>query len=99
MRLRRVPREGGWISNVSAGGRVERCELEEDERVLALKVARIADLDYIGIDVGRDQGRCLLIETNAYTGGHIDFDSAGGRISSGDQFARMVVRLSREGRV
>lgn len=95
---KRVPKEGGWISNISAGGHVEQCELEDDEKNLSMEVAEIAGLDYIGIDIGRDQGRCLLIETNAYTGGHIDFDTIGHRNQSGDEFARMIKWLIREGR-
>jgi glutathione synthase/RimK-type ligase-like ATP-grasp enzyme len=96
----RIPAEGGWKSNVSAGGRVEQCDLAPDEEALSLAVAKLAGLDYIGIDIGRDAlrdgGRCLLIETNGYTGGHIDFDVAIPGKRSGDNFARMVAWLCRE---
>lgn len=95
--FKRVPKSGGWKSNVSAGGRIERCELDEDEMALAMEVAEIAGLDYIGIDVAREEGRPLLIETNAYTGGHINFDTDR-RKHSGDDFARMVVSLIEKGR-
>lgn len=93
---KRIPAEGGWISNVSAGGRAEPCDLERDEKDLAMEVAEVAGLDYIGIDIGRDQGRCLLIETNGYTGGHIDFDVASPGARSGDDFARMVSWMCRD---
>jgi len=96
--FRRMPPPGGWKSNVSAGGRIRRDELAEDEKELALEVAARAGLDYIGVDLGRHEGRCLLIETNAYTGGQIDFDIGRRDASSGDDFARLVAWLCREGR-
>lgn len=89
----RVPAPGGWKSNVSAGGRVVTCDLAEDERALALAVAELAGLDYVGIDMGRENGGCLLIETNAYTGGHINFD-IDHRARSADDFAVMIRRLA-----
>jgi D-alanine-D-alanine ligase-like ATP-grasp enzyme len=73
------------------------CDLEDDERALALAVAEVAALDYVGIDMARENGRCLLIETNAYTGGHINFD-VDHRAKSGDDFALMIRRLAEEGR-
>jgi len=93
----RIPAPGGWKSNISAGGRLVVCDLEDDEKALALAVAEIAALDYVGIDVGRENGRCLLIETNAYTGGHINYD-VDHRAKSGDDFALMVRRLAERGR-
>jgi glutathione synthase/RimK-type ligase-like ATP-grasp enzyme len=95
--FKRVPKAGGWKSNVSAGGHIERCELRDAEKDLALAVAETAGLDCIGIDMAWHHGRCLLIETNGYTGGHIDFDTDR-RVHSGDSFAGMVARLARRGR-
>lgn len=95
--FKRVPQEGGWKSNVSAGGRIEPCELEKQEVDLAMEVADRAGLDCIGIDVAWHDGRCLLIETNAYTGGHINFDTDR-RAHSGDDFAAMIRRLAEAGR-
>lgn len=95
--FKRVPKEGEWKSNISAGGRVERCELDREEKDLAMAVAEAAGLDCIGIDLAWHDGRCLLIETNAYPGGHIDFD-VDRRVQSGDGFAQMVVHLAEQGR-
>lgn len=95
--FKRVPAPGGWKSNVSTGGRIVMCDLEEEEHALALEIAEIAGLDYVGIDVGREKGRNLLIETNAYTGGHVNFDIEH-RAHSGDDLARMIRRLAEEGR-
>jgi len=93
----RVPGPGSWISNYRAGGRIVPCGLDDDERAFAREIAVIAGLDYVGIDMARQDGRCLLIETNAYTGGHINFDTEH-RGHSGDDFAKMVVRLAEQGR-
>ena len=93
----RVPEAGHWKSNISAGGRIVPCDLDDDERAFAQEVAQVAGLDYIGIDMARQDGRCLLIETNAYTGGHINFDTDR-RAHSGDDFAAMILRLAEEGR-
>ena len=95
--FKRVPKAGEWKSNVSAGGRIERCELENQEVHLAKEVAERAGLDSIGIDLAWHEGRCLLIETNAYTGGHIDFDNDR-RVHSGDDFAAMICHLAKAGR-
>ena len=95
--FKRVPAPGGWKSNVSAGGRIVMCDLEEEERTLALEVAEIAGLDYVGIDVSRENGRSLLIEINAYTGGHVNFDIEH-RAHSGGDLARMIRRLAEQGR-
>ena len=95
--FRRIPKAGEWKSNVSAGGQIERCELETEEKNLALAVAETAGLDCIGIDMAWHDGRCLLIETNAYTGGHINFDTDR-RVHSGDDFALLLVSLAEHGR-
>jgi len=93
----RVPPPGGWISNYRAGGRILSCELEDTERRLALSVAEIASLDYVGVDLAWHEGRCLLIETNAYSGGHMNFDTQQRR-SSGEDFARMIEAIATQGR-
>lgn len=90
----RTPPPGGWKSNLSSGGSLHMCELGDDEKVLAINVARLSGLDFVGIDLGRHKGRPLLIETNAYAGGHIDFDMEGDSLHSGDQFARLLADLA-----
>lgn len=94
---RRVPPPGGWISNLSAGGRLEMCELDADEREFSMRVAHLSCLDYVGLDIGQDKNRLLLIETNAYTGGHIDFDMASDASNSGDEFAETVLAIAKAG--
>jgi glutathione synthase/RimK-type ligase-like ATP-grasp enzyme len=90
---KRIPRPGGWISNLSFGGRVEKCDIDADEIDLCIKVAQIAGLDYVGLDIGKQEGKTYLIETNSYTGGHMDFDAIHQDKSSGEKFAELVDRL------
>lgn len=95
--FQRVPQPGGWKSNVSAGGKVRDCALSEEEIALAESLAARCGLDYVGLDLAWHEGRLLLIETNAYTGGHVNFDIER-RTHTGDAFAEMVAWLVREGR-
>jgi glutathione synthase/RimK-type ligase-like ATP-grasp enzyme len=90
---RRVPAKGNWISNLSAGGSVELCDLTQEEINFSKSIAVKSGLDYVGLDIGVDDNRILLIETNAYTGGHMDFDAARQDLSSGDEFAKFVCEL------
>ena len=53
----RTPAPGGWISNYRAGGRIQSCESAQDEIEMALQVAEVSGLDYVGIDPGREAGR------------------------------------------
>lgn len=95
--FQRIPREGGWKSNVSAGGRVVDCDLSAEEVALAEALALRTGLDYVGLDLARHEGRTLLIETNGYTGGHVNFDIER-RERTGDVFAAMIAHLARHGR-
>ena len=95
--FQRVPRPGGWKSNVSAGGTVLDCELSAQERALADDLAARCGLDYVGLDLADHEGRTLLIETNGYTGGHVNFDIER-REKTGDVFAAYVAELARSGR-
>lgn len=52
-------------SNFSLGGAVESWDLNEEERNLAEKVARICGLDYGGVDIMKDEeGRNYILEVN-----------------------------------
>ncbi|GJM17685.1 MAG: hypothetical protein DHS20C13_30120 [Thermodesulfobacteriota bacterium] len=90
---KRIPKPGGWISNLSFGGRIEKCDIASDEVELCMKVAEIAGLDYVGLDIGKQDGKALLIEINPYTGGHMDFDAIHQDKSSGVKFTELVSRL------
>lgn len=87
----RIPAPGGWKSNVCAGGRVVATGLDEDERRFSLETAALSNLDYVGLDIARQEGKPLLIETNSYTGGQIDFDM----LSNGDSAEKLAQLLER----
>lgn len=89
----RVPAEGNWISNLSAGGKILSSALSKEEAEFCREIASKSGLDYVGLDIGRQDGRTLLIETNAYTGGHMDFDALHQHLSSGDDFAKFLCEM------
>ncbi|MEX0922283.1 MAG: hypothetical protein WD489_08725 [Rhodovibrionaceae bacterium] len=95
--FQRVPRPGGWKSNVSAGGSVVDCDLSAEEMTLAEALAARSGLDYVGLDLARHERRTLLIETNSYTGGHVNFDIVR-RERTGDIFAELIAHLASQGR-
>lgn len=95
--FQRVPRPGGWKSNVSAGGSVVDCDLSAEEISLAEALAARSGLDYVGLDLAQHDGRTLLIETNSYTGGHVNFDIVR-RERTGDVFAELIAHLAGLGR-
>jgi glutathione synthase len=70
----RIPAQGDWKSNLSAGGRMDPTPPQPDEIALAEEVFARTGLDYAGLDIGRHDGRAMLIETNPTAGGLIDYD-------------------------
>lgn len=54
-----------WVNNVALGG---RCELAHDDEVaaLALRAAKVMEINYCGVDVIRGtDGRCYVLEVNS----------------------------------
>ena len=52
-------------SNYSLGGKAEKWELDDNDRVLAEKVAKVCELDYCGVDIMKDKaGRSYVLEVN-----------------------------------
>ncbi|MEM8572048.1 MAG: hypothetical protein AAGG56_14250 [Pseudomonadota bacterium] len=70
----RIPKPGGWMTNITQGASFFFRPLESDERALALEVFHRTGLDYAGLDIGRHDGRAFLIEVNPTGGGLIDCD-------------------------
>lgn len=64
---KRVP-QLSWKTNVSQGGTKELCKLLDDEIELSLRIAEESGLDTVGIDIGRENNKPYLIETNTYPG-------------------------------
>ncbi|MFA6603168.1 MAG: hypothetical protein WCT01_05215, partial [Candidatus Shapirobacteria bacterium] len=52
-------------SNYSLGGSVERWELTREDEALAIKAAGAAKLDYVGVDIMKDDGgKSYILEVN-----------------------------------
>lgn len=92
----RIPARGGWKSNLCAGGRIVATRLSEEEQRFCLETAALTGLDYVGLDIGWHDGQLLLIETNAYAGGQIDFDVLGNN-NCGERLAQLLVARSSSG--
>lgn len=63
--MRRSARGDEFRSNYSLGGKAEKWELTDDDRMLAKKVARVCELDYCGVDIMKDEkGKSYILEVN-----------------------------------
>jgi RimK family alpha-L-glutamate ligase len=59
----------GWKTNFSKGAEVSPIELSSEIKELALKAARLIDLDYAGVDLMRgEDGRTYVVEINSIPG-------------------------------
>jgi ribosomal protein S6--L-glutamate ligase len=68
--MRRHVRPGEWRTNVSLGGRAERCRLSAEEERLAVEAARAVGAVVAGVDLILDlaRGRPVVLEVNAVPG-------------------------------
>jgi RimK family alpha-L-glutamate ligase len=63
--MKRIARPGQFLTNYSAGGMVEKFELDKTTRQLAEKAAKAFFLDYVGVDLMKDwQGQWRILEVN-----------------------------------
>jgi RimK family alpha-L-glutamate ligase len=59
----------GWKTNFSKGAEVKPINLDVEKETLALKAARLFDLDYAGVDLMRaEDGRTFVVEINSIPG-------------------------------
>jgi len=63
-------RSEGWKTNISAGGRAEAYDLEEELVELSLAAAKVIGLEYTGVDLLRSEedGRVYVVELNSTPG-------------------------------
>lgn len=54
----------GFYNNVSQGGRAEKIDLTEDEKLICIKAASIAKLRLAGVDIVRTEKGPLIFEVN-----------------------------------
>ncbi len=63
--MKRIARPSQFLTNYSAGGMVEKFELDKTTRQLAKKAAEAFFLDYVGVDLMKDwQGQWRILEVN-----------------------------------
>lgn len=59
----------GWKTNYSQGATAEAIDLNEEQKAMALKAARLIGLDYAGVDLmPAENGETYLIEINSIPG-------------------------------
>jgi tetrahydromethanopterin:alpha-L-glutamate ligase len=68
--MRRHAAPGDWRTNVSLGGRAERCRLSAEEERLAIAAAHAVGAHVAGVDLIADLDRCrpVILEVNAVPG-------------------------------
>lgn len=64
----RVARAGEWMTTTAAGGRYERCDLNERGIELAERAARLFGLDYTVVDLVEQGDDFLIYEVSAFGG-------------------------------
>lgn len=63
--MKRIAPQGQFLTNYSAGGMVEKFELDEATKELAEKAAKAFFLDYVGVDLMKDwHGKWRILEVN-----------------------------------
>jgi ribosomal protein S6--L-glutamate ligase/tetrahydromethanopterin:alpha-L-glutamate ligase len=64
-----IRKGNGWKTNYSQGATVERIELSAEMESLAVKAARLFELDYAGVDLlTAEDGKTYVIEINSIPG-------------------------------
>lgn len=66
--MQRVAKEGEFRSNLHRGGTGQAVKLTPEERVMAVRVARVMGLNVAGVDIIRSKHGPLVIEVNASPG-------------------------------
>lgn len=66
--MKRINNTGGFKANFSAGGIVERYDLNSEIELLATTIASIMNLDIAGIDLLFDEGHFKICECNSSPG-------------------------------
>jgi tetrahydromethanopterin:alpha-L-glutamate ligase len=93
--MRRHASAGDWRTNVSLGGRPERCDLEPVAERLALAAARAIGAEMAGVDLipDLDRGQLVVLEVNAVPGWR-----ALARVTGIDIAAEILMALRDSGR-
>jgi tetrahydromethanopterin:alpha-L-glutamate ligase len=70
----RAAPDGGWINNLSQGGRPEVCTLTEEQEALSLKAVKVAGAVFAGVDI-IEGDRSYVLEINGTPSGKGIFES------------------------
>jgi len=72
----------GWKTNYSQGAEAEAVELSSEMKTLALKAARLINLDYAGVDIiPAENGKTYVVEVNSIPGWRGLQEATGQRIA------------------
>jgi glutathione synthase len=105
--IRRVPRPGGWLCNLSAGGSYEIAEPDAREKEMVRRIAphlRALGVHYYGVDtlMAADGSRMLSEINTTNAGGAWRYERVTGRPVCqriADQFVDCALETLREGRL
>jgi RimK family alpha-L-glutamate ligase len=88
--MRREVVEGGYLSNISQGGKGSKAKLNKDLRYVAEKASRIFDLDLCGVDIIYEAGQPHVLEVNRIP------QFQGFEKATGIDVAQIIARLMRK---
>jgi len=86
--------EGSWKTNVAQGARVERADLNNEVKELALNAVEKLGLLYAGVDVGEFEGNYIIYEVNSMPNWLGFMEGTG--INPAEHLADLVVTLLRK---
>ena len=66
--MKRIAKPGEFRSNVHLGGKVEEYKLTEQEKVSAIKAAKVLGLSVAGVDLIQSSRGPLVLEVNSSPG-------------------------------
>lgn len=72
----RIAPAGGWINNLSRGGRAEPCALTHEQEILGLKAAQVTGTVFAGVDI-IEGDKDYVIEINGTPSGKGIFEACG----------------------
>jgi ribosomal protein S6--L-glutamate ligase len=64
----RVAPEGAWMTTTASGGRYAACQLDTKGQEIAMRAAKLFNLDYTVVDLVENDGSYLLYEVSAFGG-------------------------------
>jgi len=66
--MKRIAPSGGFKTNFSAGGFVEKIKVEKVLKKLALKAAKIVNAEFAGVDIIKYKNKYYILEVNIFPG-------------------------------